>query len=262
VKLSSLMEPTRKIIRQLRLLGIVLLSSLLLSGCVQYQVGVNFDSPNYGEIVQHIQLSDRLMSLSGDSAKSWLDSIERRVKQLHGKAKRRSDREVTVTIPFKNGAELAEKFNAFFHYIDKENPNNLTETDLPPIDSQLSLKQNNFLLLVRNRLSFDLDLRSLSLISTNTNVVVNPSSLLDFAFSLNAPWGGRGIEKAENAIPVTKQGKQLVWRLQPGQINHIEAIFWMPSPLGIGAILIVLFVAAGIYLRDRVKPVPAIVNTQ
>jgi hypothetical protein len=251
VKLSIAIEPARKIIGQLRLLGIMLLSSLLLSGCVQYQVGVNFDSPNYGEIVQHVQLSDRLMSMSGDSAKTWLDSIERRAKQLHGKAKRRSDREVTVTIPFKNGAELAEKFNAFFHYVDQQNPE--ITTDLPPIDARFSLKQNNFLLLVRNRLSFDLDLRSLSLISTNTNVVVNPSSILDFDFSLNAPWGGRSIDKAENAISADKQGKQLMWRLQPGQVNHIEAVFWLPSPLGIGTIFIILFVALGVYLRDRVS---------
>ena len=250
MKLSILVEPVRKIIGQLRLLGIVLLSSLVLSGCVQYQVGVNFDSPNYGEIVQHIQLSERLMSLSGDSAKTWLDSIEHRVKQLHGKAKRRSDREVTVTIPFKNGAELAEKFNAFFHYVDKQSPENLT-TDLPPIDSRFSLKQNNFLLLVRNRLSFDLDLRSLALISTNTNLVVNPNSILDFEFSLNAPWGGRSIEKGENAISADKQGKQLKWRLRSGQINHLEAVFWLPNPLGIGAIFIILFVALGIYGRDR-----------
>ena len=261
MKLSILMASARKIIGQLRLLGIVLLSSLILSGCVQYQVGVNFDSPNYGEIVQHIQLDERLMSLSGDSAKTWLDSIERRAKQLHGKAKRRSDREVTVTIPFKNGADLAEKFNAFFHYVDKENPNNLTETDLPPIESQLSLKQNNFLFLVRNRLSFDLDLRSLSLISTNTNLAINPSSILDFEFSLNAPWGGRSIEKAENAIPAQKQGDRLMWRLQPGQINHIEAIFWLPNPLGIGTIFIILFIALGVYLRDRTAPTPAVVGS-
>jgi len=261
VKLSILMASARKIIGQLRLLGIVLLSCLFLSGCVQYQVGINFDSPNYGEIVQHIQLSDRLMSLSGDSAKTWLDSIERRVKQLQGKVKRRSDREVTVTIPFKNGADLAEKFNAFFHYVDKENPNNLTETDLPPIESQLSLKQNNFLFLVRNRLSFDLDLRSLSLISTNANLVINPSSILDFEFSLNAPWGGRSIEKAENAISAQKQGNRLMWRLHPGQINHIEAIFWLPNPLGIGTIFIILFIALGVYLRDRVQPTPAVVGS-
>lgn len=260
VKRSILIASARKIIGQLRLFGIVLLSSLLLSGCVQYQVGVNFDSPNYGEIVQHIQLDDRLMSVSGDSVKTWLDSIERRVKRLHGKAKRRSDREVTVTIPFKNGADLAEKFNAFFHYVDKENQNNLTETNLPPIESQLSLKQNNLIFLVRNRLSFDLDLRSLSLISTNANVVINPSSILDFEFSLHAPWGGRSIEKAENAISAQKQGNRLTWRLQPGQINHIEAIFWLPSPLGIGTLFIILFIALGVYLRDRTTPTPAIVG--
>lgn len=191
----------RKIFGQVRLFGLVLLVSLLLSSCVQYQVGVNFNNPNQGEIVQHIKLGERLMSFSGDSVAAWLDSIERRAKQLQGKAKRISNQEVTVTIPFNNGAELAEKFNAFFNPIGKKKLSSAEQnSELPQIDSRLRLNQNNLLLLVRNRLSYDLDLRSLELISTNGNLLASSSPILEFEFSLNTPWGARSVEAAENAI--------------------------------------------------------------
>jgi hypothetical protein len=244
-------------IRRARVFGLILLSSLLLSGCVQYQVGVNFDNPNYGEIVQHIKLGERLVSFSGESASAWLSSIERRARQLQGKAKRLSNEEITVTIPFNNGAELEKKFNTFFNPTGKKNSDVTIEGgDLPQIDSHLSLNQNNLLLLVRNRLSYDLDLRSLELISTNSNLQITPGSILEFEFSLNTPWGARSIEKLENAIQPEKQGQILVWKLQPGELNHLEAVFWLPSPLGIGTVVIALFVAAGIYLRYKFMPNP------
>lgn len=251
-------ERIRSGLAQVRLFGVVLLASLLLSGCVQYQVGVNFAHPNRGEIVQHIKLGERLISFSGESASDWLSSIERRARLLQGKVKRLSNEEIAVTIPFNNGAELVEKFNKFFHPKGEKNSADVIdgETNLPQIDSRLSLNQNNFLLLVRNRLSYDLDLRSLSLLSTNSNVSVTSGSFLDFEFSLNTPWGARSVEKAENAIQPEKQEQLLVWRLQPGELNHIEAVFWLPSPIGIGTVFIVLFVIAGIYLRYKFMPAP------
>lgn len=252
---KGLIKGIRGIVER-RLFGLMLLVSVLLSSCVQYQVGVNFDNPNHGVIVQHIKLGERLMSFSGDSASAWLSSIERRARQLQGKAKRLSDKEVTVTIPFNNGAELAEKFNAFFNPTDKKNSDQPLPSELPEINSRLSLNQNNLLLLVRNRLSYDLDLRSLELISTNSNLQVTSGSILEFEFSLNTPWGARSIEKAENSIHPEKQGRQLVWRLHPGELNHVEAVFWLPSPIGIGTVVIVLFVAAGIYLRYKFMPAP------
>lgn len=246
-----------------RLVGIVLVVSLL-SGCVRYDVGVNFDNPNRGEIVQHIKLGERLTSFSGDSAQEWLNSIERRTRQLEGKVKRLSNEEIAVTIPFNNGAELESKFNEFFNPVEKKNSSTVTTTEeLPSIDSHFKLNQNNLLLLLRNKLSYDLDLRSLSLISTNNSVLANPGSILDLEFSLNTPWGAKSIEKDSNAVhPESNQnGRQLVWTLKPGQLNHVEAVFWLPSPIGIGTILITLFVAAGIYLRYNFMPDPRAIST-
>lgn len=245
--------------KYLRQAGIVLLASLLLSGCVKYDVGVNFNNPNRGEIVQHIKLGERLTSFSGEQAQEWLNSIQRRVRQLQGTTKRLSNQEITVTIPFNNGAELEAKFNEFFNPSGKRNSDvNNKISDLPDIESQLRLNQNNLLLLLRNRLRYDLDLRSLSLISTNGSVLIEPGDILDLEFSLNTPWGARSIESNPNAASPEsyKKGRQLVWKLQSGQLYHIEAVFWLPSPLGIGAVLIGLFVIAGAYLRYKFMPDP------
>ncbi|MEC4818713.1 MAG: DUF3153 domain-containing protein [Scytonema sp. PMC 1069.18] len=243
------------------ILCIVVLTSLLLTGCVKYDLGVNFNNANYGELVQHIQLEERLTSFSGDSVYEWLDSIERRARKLEGKTQRLSREEVFVSIPFSNGKELQAKFNKFFHPYGTQNSKSVqsvSDAELPKIESNILLFQNNFLLLVRNRLIYDVDLRSLALISSNGNVLANPGSILDLEFGLKTPWGAKNIETAENSITPEKDGKRFVWKLQPGQLNHIEVVFWLPSPLGIGTLLIILFVGAGFYLRYIFMPDPRI----
>ncbi|MDZ8184273.1 MAG: DUF3153 domain-containing protein [Nostoc sp. ChiSLP02] len=241
------------------ILWIVLLTSLLLSGCVKYDVGVNFNNSNSGELVQHIKLGEQLTSFSGDYVYEWLNSIERRARKLEGKAQRVSPEEMIVTIPFSSGGELQEKFNEFFNsrvnQVSEPAPSK-SDSELPKIESNVILEQNNFLLLVKNRLIYDLDLRSLSLISSNGNVLANAGSILDFEFSLKTPWGAKNISLTETAIEPEKNGNQLLWKLQPGQLNHIEAVFWLPSPLGIGALLIILFVLGGLYLRYNFMPDP------
>lgn len=136
---TSLIEVIRSVFGRSRLVWLVLLTSLLLSGCVQYNVGVNFDNPNHGEIIQHIKLGERLTSFSGDSAQEWLNSIERRTRQLQGKVNRISNQEVTVTIPFNNGAELESKFNEFFNSSEHNKSKSVTSTntELPQIVSTM-----------------------------------------------------------------------------------------------------------------------------
>ncbi|MBD2508317.1 DUF3153 domain-containing protein [Nostoc muscorum FACHB-395] len=246
------------------ILWLVLLTSLLLTGCVKYDVGLNFDNSNSGEFVQHIKLGERLTSFSGDSVYEWLNSIERRTRQLEGKTQRVSQEEIIVTIPFSSGSELQEKFNEFFNSRTNQSSEAVqskSDSELPKIESNVLLEQNYFLLLVRNRLIYDLDLRSLALIASKGNVLANAGSILDLEFSLKTPWGAKNIQltdTAETAIEPEKNGNQLVWKLQPGQLNHIEAVFWLPSPLGIGALLIILFVWGGLYLRYNFMPDPRI----
>lgn len=241
----------------MRVLWVILLAALMLSGCVRYDVGVNFEGQHRGKIVQHIKLGEQLTAFSNEQAQEWLDSIQRRARQLQGTVKRVSKQEVVVTIPFYTGAELQEKFNQFFNPVTKKGAQPAPSVaDLPDIKSQLNLSQGNFLFWVRNKLSYDLDLRSLGVISTNGNLIVSPGSLFDLEFSLKTPWGGRGVVKSANAIqPVVSEGGHLlVWKLNPGELNHLEAVFWLPSPLGIGTLVIVGLVVLGFYLKYKQLP--------
>ena len=241
------------------LLPLVFCLLTLVTGCVQYDVGVNFESQTRGEIVQHIKLGERLTSFSSETVAEWLKSVERRVRLLDGKTKRLSQTEVLVRIPFNNGAELQDKFNQFYNpsaQTAKSRVASPLETDLPKFESHLNVKQNNLLLVLRNRLSLELDLRSLSLLSSNGSLLLSPGGLLELDFSLNTPWGAKSIETVAGAlVPESyQQGKQLVWKLKPGEINYLEARFWIPSPVGIGALIIALFVAAGIALKYQILP--------
>ncbi len=235
-----LVRGIRAVWERWRVLGAILFASLLLSGCVEYDVGVNFESQTHGELVQHIQLGEQLTSFSGATVREWLDSIDRRARLLGGRTKRLSQQEMTVTIPFNNGAELQEKFNQFFNPPDKKKsqPAAALETQLPEIKSHLGVSQNNYLLALRNRLSYDLDMRSLGVLSSEGNVLVSAGSLLDLNFRLNTPWGARSVDTDGALSPeIRQEGRQLVWTLNPGQVNHLEVIFWVPSPIGIGAVL-------------------------
>jgi hypothetical protein len=232
----------------------------LVTGCVQYDVGVNFESQTRGEIVQHIKLGEKLTSFSSEIVGEWLKSVERRVRSLDGKTKRLSDREILVRIPFNNGAELESKFNQFYNPIEQTKKSQVAsplETDLPKFKSHLSVKQNNLLLALRNRLVLELDLRSLSLLSSNDSLLLSPGGLLELDFSLNTPWGAQSSKTAVAGAIIPKSdrdGKQLLWNLKPGEINYLEAVFWIPSPVGIGALIIALFVAAGSSLKYQLLP--------
>lgn len=239
----------------------------LMTGCVQYDVGVNFESQTRGEIVQHIKLSERLTSFSSETVGEWLNSVERRVRSLGGKTKRLSSQEVLVRIPFNNGSELQKKFNQFYNPIEPSKKSRTVtplETDLPKFESELNVKQNNLLLVLRNRLSLELDLRSLSLLSSQENLLLSPGGLLELDFRLNTPWGAQSIETAPNSIAPKSylEGKQLVWKLKPGEINYLEAVFWLPSPIGIGAVMIALLVAAGFSLKYQLLPALGFGNKQ
>ncbi|NJR51577.1 MAG: DUF3153 domain-containing protein [Leptolyngbyaceae cyanobacterium CSU_1_3] len=237
------------LVRRSGRLWVVLVSALMLSGCVHYDVGVNFESPNRGAIVQHIRLDERLTT----TGQVWLDDVEKRVRSVQGDTQRLSDQEVLVTIPFGNGAELERKFNQFFsRAIAAQKPRSGRTPDLPKIDSHLTIQQGNFLLLQRTRLIYDVDLRSLGVQSSEGELLLSPGSLIELEFSLTTPWGARNM----GATIVRREGNQLIWTLQPGQKNHLESAFWLPSPLGIGTLMIALLVAGGIYFKANFKSHP------
>jgi hypothetical protein len=237
-------------------IAVVLVSTLLLSGCVRYEVGVNIKGQYQGQIVQHITLGEQITSLSPIEAQNWLKTFEDRAKTLQGKTERRSDREIVVTIPFGNGEELAEKFNEFFSTATTTTtPAN--DSGLVNLSSTLALKQRNFLLAERDRLNLSVDLRGLGVLANQETLILSPESLVNIEFRLTTPWGARSaIANVTRGVypPAKKIGNQLIWQLKPGEINHLEAVYWVPSYLAWGAIAIAFLVIIGSYLKYKQLP--------
>ncbi len=233
--------------RQLAILFCTIAISL--SGCVKYDTGVNFSSLNYGEIVEHIQLGEQLNSFNQQAVQTWIASIEQRTKQAEGKIERINDREFKIIIPFNNVQELVSKIDRYF------NPTSTDKEDRATFNAHMQINQSNFLLVVRNQLIYDIDLRSLSLKSSDPQATVAAQNFVDLNFRLQSPWGVQNSDAPGNIVGVKVADRnQVHWQLKPGEINHIDAIFWLPNPLGIGAILISLISAGGYYFKYRQLP--------
>jgi Protein of unknown function (DUF3153) len=232
-----------------RIMLVSLVAVFALSGCVKYEVGINVESPTHGAIVQHLKFDERLSSLTSSAAQAWITNIEERTRKLGGKVRRFSNKEVTVTIPFTTSEDLKRKFNTFFDPAAKSRYLNVRKLDLPAIASKLSVQSGNFLLLERRHFVYDLDLRSLGVTAPDGDVIVNPSSLIDLEFRMSAPWGVHNVVR-KNTPPTRRDGKDFIWMLQPGQLNHLEATFWMPSPLGFGTLVVIAIVGIGVFIKN------------
>lgn len=234
----------------------LLLLCLCLTGCIQYDVGITYDSQTHGELVQRIRLDGQIPAARRSTARAWLEGLEQQAQKLGGKVRHPSKQESLITIPFHNGKDLAAKFNRFFSPSQEER-RQLWGSDLaelPAIAAQMTVRETNLLLVQRNRLSLDLDLRSLAVRGADGRLLVSPGGLLDVGFRLNTPWGVRSLDSTpapdvgdRGAFP--KENRQLTWILQPGELNHLEAVFWVPSPLGLGTVAIALIVGIGALVK-------------
>lgn len=238
-------------------LPLILSIFVLLTGCVRYDVGVNFYEQHNGEIVQHIRLAQQLTSLSKTEANQWLNSLESRAKALQGKAQKVSDEEIIVRIPFSNGQELTDKFNHFFNpnYSKIDSGLKVENPELVQLKAEMSINQNNWIFFERNKLNIDVDLRALGVLSNQGNVIVSPGSLVNLEFVLNAPFRVNNLDKQSTLNSESNANyTQTSWQLEPGQINHIETSFWVPSYLGIGTVIIILVILLGFFAKHRHFP--------
>ncbi|MEM6610667.1 MAG: DUF3153 domain-containing protein [Cyanobacteria bacterium P01_C01_bin.72] len=238
------------------LLPLVLGLATLLTGCVDYDVGVNFATPYSGEITQHVQVSPQLSALAPKDTKKWLNSLEKRSHKLEGKVKKLNDQELLLTIPFGNGAELAQKFNQLFQTSVIPNATiPLEERELIKLNSQVKIAQSNLVFVERNYLDLAIDLRALKMLTAQERIIINPDSLVNLEFQLTTPWIAHSISDGDNLQPQENPlRKSLIWQLNPGEINHIQAVFWLPSPIGIGAAAIILLMILGYLLKYRRFP--------
>lgn len=230
--------------RLAKLLGLWGAIALLLTGCVDYAVGIRFDSQTHGRLTQTLHLSDRFFSLNRDAAEQWLQQFETKARALSGRVARLDAETLQVTLPFYNGANLVDTFNSLFG--DSETSLLRDLPGAPAIDSQLSLTQQNRVLALRNHLTYELDLRALTRFASEGPI--GTLRWLTLEFRLQTPWG---VTLADTSLKPSRKGPETVWSLQPGSLNRIEVSFWIPSPIGIGAGVIGLLVGVGYGIKYK-----------
>jgi hypothetical protein len=228
----------------------LLLMVLVLSGCVDSTVGIRFDHATQGEIVQQIQFGERLKNFGGSALEDWSQAVKERASSLGGEVTYTTEQGLTAKIPFTSSADLEQKFNQFFGTVLNQDPE-MTTGGLSTIAAHLTVEHGNWLVAERDRLVYEIDLRSLGFASAQGEVLVSPANLINLEFQLETPWGARNYYgDGMNRPRVLQAGHKLIWTLIPGKQNLLETVFWLPSPLGIGTVGIILLVALGLFLKS------------
>jgi Protein of unknown function (DUF3153) len=218
-----------------RAIGYLVTISLLIvmTGCVKYDTTINFHSFNSGELIQHISLDQQFYDIDRPAIDTWLKSIEQRGAKIDAQITKASPQDLTMTLPFRRVSELVDKFNQFFAAgADTGVP---VRRDRQALKAKLAIAESNFLLASRYQLLYDIDLRSL-----NPNQPgLEKAKALDLQFALQVP----------NTLNLNATPNHH-WQLKLGAENHLESVFWLPNPIGLGGLAISLVVAMGYGLKS------------
>lgn len=216
----------------------LLLSLVLLSGCLHYDLDIQFDSQTHGQLVQRLQWQPGTL-ISPSAPDNWLELLKRRTQAVGGTIQAGADSTLTITIPFNNGQDLQDRFNQFFEIATAASP--FTLPDGKPIQAHLSIQQRNRVLAIYNSLSLRIDLTAVPDLKQVGLTILQKTPLLTGEVAVTTPWGLRSL--ADDPL-FTNQ-----WPLMAGEINQIDAEFWLPSPIGIGALAIAVLVVLGYSLK-------------
>ncbi|ASC71122.1 hypothetical protein XM38_020720 [Halomicronema hongdechloris C2206] len=222
---------------------------LLLSGCVRYDVSIQFDRQTRGQIVQHVHLTQRAAAVAADEVALWRQQLQARAQALGGRVRSPSTADMDIVLPFHNGAELTRVFNQFF-----QPEADWQAVGLPQVatmQAQLSLQQGNWLVAIRNHFVVEVDLRDVPELSPLPETWMS-RPWLDLRFAWQTPWG-LTVRETTTVPPLSKQDGVAQWRLRPGQVNYLEGIVWVPSWVGIGTLAIATLVALGWGIKYRLR---------
>lgn len=110
--------------------------------------------------------------------------------------------------------------------------------DLPVPAPQIAWQEQNWLIGVQQQLQLDLDLQALETLPG-----------LDLTLVLNDTHR-RAIREVQPP-EIHQEGTKLIWRLQPGQRNHLQLRSWRWSRLGLGALIVALLLPAALLLQRQ-----------
>ncbi|MFZ9167522.1 DUF3153 domain-containing protein [Vulcanococcus sp.] len=206
------------------LVVILLVLTALLGGCADLQTTLRFPAPGRMQLLQTSQsLTDQPLPWQRQWA-SQLRGSPLKWKQDHGR--------LSLTAPVLPAQQTLELLRA-----NLESSAALAGVALP--EPTLRLEERNWLLGVVQRFEIQVDLSELQ-----------PLPGLQLTLRLE-PMGPAAVQRAEPLAPRPQRGA-LVWSLQPGSLNQLETRCWRWSRLGLGALLIVLLLAA-VALLQRLR---------
>ena len=214
---------------------------VLLSGCLHYDLEVQFDSQTHGQFVQ--QLRWRAGTIAPNVMQEpWFQILADRTEAVGGKLKLLDNDALEIRVPFNNGKDLESRFNLFFNPSEEQAPFTLPSGE--PIQAELSLRQKNRFVAISNHILLHIDLTAVPNFTDVRSPLLQTAKLLEGRIVLTAPWG------VESSMPeISDEG---TWLLTAGAINQLEADFWIPSPIGIGALAIALLIGLGYSLKYAV----------
>jgi Protein of unknown function (DUF3153) len=238
--------------------GLGLLISLLwlLGGCFQADLTLRFDHHHHGQWTQTLTLGERNLAMASDALDPWLQQVRPPIQRLGGHLQQTAST-LTVTIPFSTPADLANRITTVFTTPSSAPTENLgrPDPDQPPaatlallgvgtVPFTLTTKEQNWVLVSRVRLVYDLDLRNLAPSLTTAA----PGA--GITFRLQVPWGMPSVEP-ESLAPVSLQPHEAQWNLPLGQISHLAMVFWLPNGVGLGGLALAILILIGYVLRYR-----------
>ncbi len=226
-------------------IGLVL--AVGLSGCVEADSSIQYRDQVHGTLVQQLHLDATPNRLERFAAERWLQSVRDRTLELDGSVEQKNGSDWILSIPFHNGADLQTKFNQLMRQLLSRPARSEPAFDDAaaarlPADRTLNLivREQNFGIVQRNRITYALDLRSQFATQTAWLPLQNA---VTWTLSLATPWGATLAANSDR--PIQHTSHQLTWQLHPAQPNYIDVEFWVPSPLGIAALGVGGVVALG-----------------
>lgn len=210
---------------------------LLLTGCLQYDLDVQFDSQTHGQLVQRLHWRGAEVTTNPEWAEG-LQVLRDRATTVGGTTRLLDEQTFEVVIPFNNGRELETKFNQFFDPKTVSTPLRLFGNE--PVSAHLDLHQGNWLGVIYNHIDMRLDLTAVPDLNATDWPLLQGKQLLTGRVQITAPW----VRSPAGTLVTAEQ-----WALMPGELNEIAADFWVPSPIGIGAAAIALLVFIGYALK-------------
>lgn len=227
------------------------LCAFLVSGCVSYRLGVAFDWWGGGSVEQLLTIDSTLLQAGGTQAEQLIAGLRRRTAELGGTSERSGD-QLRLTIPFTSGDDLEQKLNrSLGQPLQTKSPSvalpapttsALKQTPTAPATGPLRLVARDYWLWSDYQISADLDLRSPFGAVRTVNLV---PGLLQIEFVLSTPL------PALRSNSQQQQGQTLIWQIQPGEVNHLEASFVVPNLALIGLLVLVAALVLFTLLRRR-----------